>query len=117
MAQQTTISYLDDVDGGKAAETVAFALDGAHYEIDLSAKNAKTLRKGLAEFIEAGRQIKTPGTVRNPGRAARKSAAGAPKEDLAAVRTWANENGIVVAARGRISESVKEQYAASQAAA
>ena len=117
MAQQTTISYLDDIDGGKAAETVAFALDGAHYEIDLNAKNAKALRKAVAEFVEAARQIKSPGTPRTPGRAPRKPATRAPKEDLAAIRAWANENGIMIAARGRISENIKEQYAASQAAA
>lgn len=44
MAQKVQVILLDDLDGGDAAETVSFALDGASYEIDLSAKNASKLR-------------------------------------------------------------------------
>ena len=47
MAQQTSVSLVDDLDGGKAAETVAFGLDGSSFEIDLSKKNAAALRKAL----------------------------------------------------------------------
>jgi hypothetical protein len=39
-------------------ETVAFALDGARYEIDLSAKNATTLRKALQPFVDHARAVK-----------------------------------------------------------
>ena len=45
MAQQVQVVLVDDLDGGKAAETVSFALDGVSYEIDLSAKNAAKLRE------------------------------------------------------------------------
>ena len=38
MAQRVQIILEDDYDGGTAVETVSFALDGAEYEIDLSAK-------------------------------------------------------------------------------
>src|SRR4051812_41204704 len=48
MAQRVEVVLIDDVDGGEAAETVAFALDGANYEIDLSEENAAKLRDGLA---------------------------------------------------------------------
>ena len=118
MAQQTTVTLTDDLDGGKAAETVSFGLDGAHYEIDLSAKNAKTLRKAFAEFAEAGRHIKVSALVAGAARPARKNAtANSPvrtdKGELAAIRAWAAENSIEVAARGRISEAVKAQYAAA----
>ena len=41
MAQQTTVTLTDDLDGGKAAETVTFGLDGRIYEIDLSRKDWK----------------------------------------------------------------------------
>jgi len=39
-------------------ETAAFALDGARYEIDLSAKNATTLRKALQPFVDHARAVK-----------------------------------------------------------
>ena len=35
MAQITEVRLLDDLDGGEAAESVAFSLDGKSYEIDL----------------------------------------------------------------------------------
>ena len=37
MAQRVSVVLVDDIDASEAAETVAFGLDGAHYEIDLSA--------------------------------------------------------------------------------
>jgi len=58
MAQQRSITLVDDLDGGKAAETVAFGLDGAQYEIDLSTKNASGLRKAVADFVAHGRRVK-----------------------------------------------------------
>ncbi len=51
MASKTVVELLDDLDGGRADETVTFALDGVDYEIDLSAANARALRGVLAEFI------------------------------------------------------------------
>ena len=63
MAQQRSITLVDDLDGGKAAETVAFGLDGAQYEIDLSTKNASGLRKAVADFVAHGRRVKAGKTT------------------------------------------------------
>ena len=109
MAQQTTVILTDDIDGGKAVETVSFGLDGKQYMIDLGAKNAKNLRKAVAAYIEAGRKVTTNGGIRNTTKKPTQSAS----IDLAAVRAWAHENGIPVAARGRIAASVTEQYLAA----
>ena len=65
MAQQTTVILTDDMDGGKAVETVSFGLDGKQYVIDLGTKNAKNLRKAVAAYIEAGRKVKTNGGTRS----------------------------------------------------
>ncbi len=48
MAQRVQVVLEDDLDGGKADETVTFGLDGTAYEIDLSKKNAAKLRDALA---------------------------------------------------------------------
>jgi hypothetical protein len=40
MAQKTTVTLQDDLDGGPGDETVQFAIGGTGYEIDLSASNA-----------------------------------------------------------------------------
>jgi|SRR5665213_3332223 len=55
MAKNVVVQVVDDIDGGEAAETINFALDGKSYEIDLNAKNATSLRKAFAPFIEKGR--------------------------------------------------------------
>ena len=68
MAQQTTVTLTDDIDGGKAAETVSFGLDGRIYEIDLSKKNATALRKALGEFTASARHVRA-GKTHGQGRA------------------------------------------------
>jgi hypothetical protein len=106
MAQVTNVKLLDDLDGGKAAETVAFGVDGVGYEIDLSVKNAKALRKVLAEFVSVGRQVKAQASG-VPRTASRGRAAG---PDAATVRQWAHENEVPVSVRGRVSAEVRAQY-------
>jgi hypothetical protein len=112
MAQQTTVILTDDIDGGKAVETVSFGLDGKQYEIDLGAKNAKNLRKAITAYVEAGRKVKTTAGARGT---TKKTAGPSDGSDLTAIRAWANENGIPVASRGRIADSIKEQYLAANA--
>ena len=107
MAQVTSVKLLDDLDGTKAAETVAFGMDGALYEIDLSARNAKALRKALSTFVEAGRERRsTPVTAGRP----RSRPAG---PSAAIVRGWAHENSVPVSVRGRVSAAVRAQYLAA----
>jgi len=47
---------VDDIDGSQAAHTVAFALDGQRFEIDLSDAHAARLREVFAPYIAAGRK-------------------------------------------------------------
>ena len=109
MAQVTNVKLLDDLDGTRAAETVAFGMDGALYEIDLSARNAKALRKALAVFIDAGRETTpTPSPVAT-GRARNKPAG----PNAAVIRKWAHENDVQVSVRGRVSANVRAQYLAA----
>ena len=56
MAQQTTVRFVDDLDGSEAVGTVTFALDNRAYEIDLSDENTDKLHEALAPFIEHGSQ-------------------------------------------------------------
>ena len=111
MAHQTSVTLVDDLDGGKAAETVVFGLDGASYEIDLSKKNAGTLRKALTEFVEHGRRVKAD---RSASARNRKRPVPRTGPSPAAVREWAAAQGIAVSPRGRISADVVAQYEAAQ---
>ena len=108
MAQQTTVTLTDDIDGSRAAETVSFGLDGRVYEIDLSKKNAASLRKVLGEFTTSARRVRAGA---KSTKATRHSAPSAV--DAKAVREWAQAQGISVSARGRVPSDVVEKYHAA----
>ena len=115
MAERTYTVLEDDIDGGEASEKIAFGLDGAQYEIDLSDDNAARLRDALAPFIAHarradGRRSSGRGRV-SSGRAGRgrERGAGSPAE----IRAWARENGWDVPDRGRVSSEVREAYEAA----
>jgi nucleoid-associated protein Lsr2 len=106
MAQRVTVALEDDLDGGRAEETVRFGFEGADYEIDLSRKNAAAFRTQLVPFIEHARKSgRAP--VRRPGRTA------ANRQLSGDIRAWAKDHGIAVSERGRIPASVVEQYHAA----
>jgi hypothetical protein len=106
MAQKITVALEDDLDGGRADETMRFGLGGAEYEIDLSKKNATAFRKQFAPFIEHARKAGR-GPRRRPGRIA------SSRERSGGIRAWAKDQGIAVSDRGRIPASVVEQYEAA----
>jgi hypothetical protein len=105
MAQHVQVVLVDDLDGGKASETVTFALDGVTYEIDLSDKNAGKLRDALSSWVGHARRAggrRPGGRVRSTGR----SSSG----DLSAMREWGRKNGFTVSDRGRLSAELQEAY-------
>jgi hypothetical protein len=108
MAQKTIVQLIDDLDQGAAEETVSFGLDGASYEIDLSAKNAAKLRDALAIYVanarRAGRSSASSSAPRR-GRSGR-----GDREQTQAIREWARKNGFKVGEKGRIPANVLEAY-------
>jgi nucleoid-associated protein Lsr2 len=106
MARKVQVLLEDDIDGGEAAETVSFSLDGRAYEIDLNEANAQSLREVLAPWIAAGRRAGGRAPEGRP-RSARRS------HDTADIRRWAAENGIPVSSRGRISADLRARYEAA----
>lgn len=107
MAQRVVVTLSDDIDGGDAAETVAFALDGKSYEIDLNPSNAKKLRKALAPYMAAGRKQTNAGK-RDKTRVIYRHTSLEPAP--AAVRAWAQSNKMDVPARGRIPKRVYDAF-------
>jgi len=111
MAQITQVKLLDDLDGGEAAESVSFSLDGKSYEIDLSEKHAAALRDAFAPFVSSARRTGGSTSAARPRMSTRSSAgAGRSRAETAAIREWATANGLEVSARGRIASSVLEAY-------
>ena len=118
MAQQVNVKFVDDLDGSDAAGTVSFAIDGRAYEIDLSEDNAARLRDSLASFVAAAR--KSGGASAAAGRRTQKMTASSgrrpqplDREQTAAIRAWARQNGHQVSDRGRISKTVVDAFQAA----
>jgi hypothetical protein len=113
MAKHTQVILIDDLDGGDANETVAFAIDGTSYEIDLSDGNAKRLREALSPFVGKARRaesVPTRGRRRGAGVGAQRAMS---REKSAEIRAWAKQHGHPVSERGRIAASIVEAYEAA----
>ena len=108
MARKIHVQLIDDISGEDAQETIRFSLDGADYEIDLSADNAADLRDTLKGYAAKGRRLRGPSDTRG-GRA---EATG--RGETQKIRNWAAENGYNPSPRGRISQAIKQAYDAAQ---
>jgi hypothetical protein len=115
MVEKVLVQLEDDLDGSAAEETVRFSYRGNDYVIDLSAKNAAAFDRAMEKYVGAARPARGDGRraarhspVRS-GRAARSSS----REDLAAIREWAQANGYQVSSRGRIAGQIVEAYRAA----
>jgi len=112
MVQKTFTQLVDDLDGtaltNGAGRTVAFALEGVSYEIDLSQAHLEELTTALAPYVAAARKVS--------GRksAARTSGSKSDPAELQKIRDWAGKNGHTVSSRGRISAAVRDAYNAAQ---
>lgn len=105
VAQKTVVELVDDIDGGRADETVAFAIDGVEFLIDLSRENAARLRDSLAQYVGHAR--------RTDGRKARNGTArrfGPARLDNQAIREWARSQGENIAERGRIPQALVTKF-------
>ena len=115
MARREIVVLEDDLDGGTADESVKFALDGVAYEIDLNSKNAAKFRDAFEPYVKVAR--KTRGGVLAgrsvSSRASRGGGAATDREQNKAIREWAKRQGREISARGRIPQSIVDEYMAS----
>jgi hypothetical protein len=109
VARREIVVLEDDLDGGKADETVKFGLDGTAYEIDLSKDNAATMREALAPYVAGARKSGRGGVVVG-GRSAARGSAAADREQNKAIRAWAKRKGKNISGRGRIPQGIVDEY-------
>jgi len=113
MATITRTYKVDDLDGTteEGVETVQIALDGQAYEIDLGTANAERLRENLQRFVDAATPTKTKAA---PAKRGAKPAAAMSNRDLVReIRRWADEVGLAVSSRGRLSADLVDKYNAA----
>ncbi|WP_226360133.1 Lsr2 family protein [Pseudonocardia sp. ICBG1142] len=120
MAKIQIECLVDDLTGGDAHETVAFAIDGVGYEIDLSSENADRLRADLAVFVARARLVPVGLGSHGVGvvkpRRLGSTATTAVRRENRRIRDWAQENGWPIAEKGRIPVQVVDAYRRSQPA-
>ena len=111
MATVTRTFFVDDLDGStEDVQNAQISLDGANFEIDLSAANAARLRGKLAKYVEHGTRV-TPQKTRRSQRVVKPPVSG--RDQVQAVRDWARQNASTVSARGRIPKNVQDAFAAA----
>ena len=101
----------DDIDGSTDdVVTCAFGLGESQFEIDLNATHREELENALARFIEFARPVGKATARRRDRRAAPGTG---NRERTRAIRLWAQEAGLTVSERGRISKEVETAYNAA----
>lgn len=110
MARRIIHQLIDDLTGKQADESVNFGIDGANYEIDLSADNAAALRGVLSPYAAAGQKVgKTPKPIPRQTTGYRRIELD-PVPDPKAMRTWAKAQGLRVNDRGRVHGKIEAAY-------
>jgi hypothetical protein len=108
--QKIVTTLVSDLDGGDAAETVCFGLDGTDYEIDLSRAQAEEFRAGVGKYLANAREA-APEDQRTRRRRRQRQAPGKAND----IRAWARGRGIQVKDYGRIPDEIQAEYAAAHA--
>jgi hypothetical protein len=109
MARKVHVQLIDDLSGEDADGTIRFSIDGADYEIDLTADHAMELRGILEKYAAHARRLRGAADRRGSGTAP------AGREETQKIRDWAKAHGHNPSARGRISQDIKKAYDAAQA--
>ena len=108
MAKKTLVQLVDDFSGDSisdgAGRTVRFAFDGAEYEIDLTNEHIEEFTNTLERYVRASRRISGR---RKTGTSGRRSSG---NNETAAIREWAESQGMKVATRGRLPADIVERY-------
>lgn len=108
MAKKTFVQLVDDFSGDSIDDgegrTVRFAFDGAEYEIDLTNEHVEEFSNVLERYVRASRRVS--GRRKSGGSAARSGG----NSETAAIREWAESEGLKVATRGRIPADIVERY-------
>lgn len=117
MAERVIHQLIDDLDGSEIADgkggSVEFAVRGVAYRIDLTTANAAKFDKAVKPYVDAATRVGGRRSPAKTGEAAKAGKATKSSAHLAAIRTWARDQGYEVADRGRISAEIVAAYEAA----
>jgi hypothetical protein len=125
MASRIITTITDDITGDEGAETLTFAVNGTHYEIDLTEVHVKEFHAALGIYVDNARKVAVDGRFRSKPAQAKgrrttptSSATVTPirsstPPDPKAVRAWAMSNGKMTSTRGRVPKEITAEYIAA----
>lgn len=102
----------DVCDEPTSGDSVRFGWDGGFFETDLCDKHAEELGSLMERMVRTARRLGAPATSKTP--TAPRTRERRPSVSTKDVRAWAAKKGIEVSERGRLPESIIEQYLAAQ---
>jgi hypothetical protein len=108
MPKQMRAVITDDHDGKELPDDtqgLSLSIGRTAYVLYLSDKNEKKLRTALAPFIENAEKVGSATPTKRGG-----SGSGRTKEELAEIRTWAQQQGMDVSDRGRVKKEVLDAW-------
>lgn len=99
----------------KDPERQYIGLNGAWFELDLTAEEAEEMEAALADWLDIAKRATNPPATRRaaarPSTASGTSAtAGWTKEQVEELRVWARANGHQVGEKGKVAAAVVEAY-------
>lgn len=112
-----TVQVIEDDFDGTPANTRSFGFDGVTYEIDLNDEHFQELNDALAPYLDKARRARGGNTGRRASSSPLRGRTQSTTDrgvKASAVRDWANANGVEVNERGRVPDSIVEQYEAAQ---
>lgn len=116
MAQKIIVQLESDLSGKTIEQgegsTVYFAFQGKSFEIDLSDTELAEFESVLDPYLKNGRRAKTRSG--SAPVASTPSGSGMSKEELTKIREWAKSEGMDIAPRGRLKQSLIDSYNAAQ---
>lgn len=95
----------------EATQTVTLLVNGREVELDLCDDHGKEFYEVIDPWVQAGRPVS--GTPSRGGARRTRRSQGAGRPDTKAIRAWAERNGIEMAGRGRIPQTIVDQYNAA----
>jgi hypothetical protein len=110
MARKVQTSLTCDVHGDDTVGdgTISFSLGGSAYEVDVCDNHATEITDAFAPFIEAAHK-----PANGASRSRRRAVTTGNDSKAPIIRTWAKSQGLEVSERGRIGQSVIDQYQAT----
>lgn len=106
MVRREITQYFDDLDKTPLTQAelnvVKFSLDGSDYTLDLSVENAAKLRELLKPYVQVA--------AKDTSRSQRRRTPVENNVQTKFVRAWAVERGMAVAPRGKLQQSVFDEY-------